>query len=276
MDLEIETLLPLPRSPPSSLSILAPQNTTIHKQSNSELLSDSANNSNNHSEPPSNSTSSNPQVELSSNLVCLVISIWIPSPHLRDQDLNPPTNNAYFHHLANYYEAHLRYLNSLTGPSLCWTNLIRGLLNNSTWTHRWASMMTDAIAYSLPTPQSRGTIQILQLQNFYLMPPLRLPLLHPPYNSFPLQPIPIRSMVRHVPQPLPLSHIPLHCQGTIVDVYENQSLTMLASPPQRMEELLVSVSSFLKYKTGTLDYRLIFSPTKFTNFYNRRNKPSQL
>lgn len=173
-------------------------------------------------------------------------------------------NDACFFHLENFYEAHLHYPTPLTGPTLCWTNLMRGLLNNSTWTHSWANMMTNAIANSLSNLEARQTILNLLHQNFFLAPPPRLPLSHPPHNPFPLQPIPISPVINPVPLPLPISHVPIHRRGTIIEVYGNQSLTILSSPPPCATELLVSVASYLKYETRRLDYRLTFNPSAFS------------
>lgn len=149
----------------------------------------------------------------------------------------------------------------MTGPTLCWLNLLRGLFNNSSWTHYWAVMMNNTIAMSLENPLSTQTMLNLQQQNFLLTPPLRLPSAHPPHNAFPLQPIPISSIVRPVPPPLPLSHIPIHTKGTSIEIYRTQSLTFLTTAPPQTSQLDVSVESSLKYETGTINYRLLFNPS---------------
>lgn len=72
-------------------------------------------------------------------------------------------------------------------------------------------------------------------------------------------------IVRTVPQPLPIAHVPLHIRGTIVDIYGNQSLTVMTSAPTRTIELVVFVTCFLKYESGMLDYREFFTPISFLN-----------
>lgn len=86
-----------------------------------------------------------------------------------------PLNDACLYQLANLYEAHLHYPNPQTSLTPCWTNLIRGLLNNYTWTHCWANMLTNAIAKTMTNSKTRQIMMNLLQQNFFLTPLLRLP-----------------------------------------------------------------------------------------------------
>lgn len=103
------------------------------------------------------------------------------------------------------------------------------------------------------------------------MPPLRLPLVRPPHNLFPVAPFLFNSIIRPIPYPLPQPHLPIHRRGTIIDEYENQSLTLPQSPLPRATELLASVTSFLKYETGTLDYLLFFLRSAFLSLARNHN-----
>lgn len=93
------------------------------------------------------------------------------------------------------------------------------------------------------------------------------------HNYFPIYPMPLSPVTRPVPQPLPISHVPLHRRGTILDIYGTMSLTMLTSPPPRMTQIpcLHHVMCCLKYEVGTLDYHLIFAPKSF--IYTSKNHP---
>lgn len=43
------------------------------------------------------------------NLLCLVIPIQIPPPHLRDLDNSSPLSDSNYHHLLDLYETYLHY-----------------------------------------------------------------------------------------------------------------------------------------------------------------------
>lgn len=104
------------------------------------------------------------------HLMCLVIPIWISPSHLRDTNNNPPTDNNTFFLLSNLYETYLHYPTSSTSANLCWLNLMRGLLNNATWTTTWANLMHNVLSNSLSNNQSRHTLQNLQLRNIPMTP----------------------------------------------------------------------------------------------------------
>lgn len=72
-----------------------------------------------------------------------------PPLHLRDTDNNPVIDDNTFFLLSNLYETYLHYPTSSTGMTLCWLNLLRGILNNASWTSVWADLMHNAISNSL-------------------------------------------------------------------------------------------------------------------------------
>lgn len=51
------------------------------------------------------------------------------------------------------------------------------------------------------------------------------------------------------------------------DVYGDQSLTFLTSPPPRTTKLVISITYFLKLESGTLDYKVTFTPISFLNSF---------
>lgn len=206
------------RPPPSSNPPIAPNNSPSLSQTTTPTPSSP--------NAPLNNSLSHLQ---NHNLICLVIPIELPPHLLRDTYINLPQNDANFYQLTNLYESYLHYPSTSSGQTLCWINLLRGLLNNATWTSTCAIMMHEAATDSVTSIQTRNLLLNLQTQNLLMIPPPRSSFQAHPLINFPLSQFPVSWIVRPVPQPLLLSHVPLHCRGTIINIY-GESLTLLTSP----------------------------------------------
>lgn len=68
------------------------------------------------------------------------------SPKIPRHRHQPPPQDMRLHHLSNLYESHLQHPTSQMEITLIWTNLMRGLLNNSSWVHAWSYLMNTTLS----------------------------------------------------------------------------------------------------------------------------------
>lgn len=140
-------------------------------------------------------------------LTCLIIPIRIPPSQLRDLDNNPPSRDRRFHHLSNLFKSYQNHSTQNHGQTLIWLNLMRGLLNNSSWLCAWIFLMNRALLNQYQNPLLRNALNNLANWNFLLLPPPRSQNLTQTHNRFPLFPShpPINSPrePRSPPNPAP-------------------------------------------------------------------------
>lgn len=140
-----------PRINQDQTRLLMPLSPTSHLNTNTPF------NSPTHSSNPNTLNQPNPEI------ICLVIPLRAPINLLQDMDNSPPLPNNAFHQLANLYELYLHYPTSTKGPTLCWMNLTRGILNNASWTTHWAQLVHRALSKSLLNQQQQITLHNLQI-----------------------------------------------------------------------------------------------------------------
>lgn len=138
--------------------------------------------------------------------------------HLRrDTDNNPPPSDLRFNHLLNLYQAYQNHPTNETRITLTWLNLLRGLLNNSSWTLAWVHLMSISLTENQTSERSITIMNHLRSQPILLLPPPRTLNKTPFYNWFPLVPrVDLAENLREIHKPPNPAHIELEAQGSVV------------------------------------------------------------
>lgn len=185
-----------------------------------------------------------------------------PTPHQQDIDNNPPPNDICFHHLNNLYLYYQNNPTTVTGTTLIWINLLRGILNNSLWVLAWRHLMTAALIQTNQNNSTRNIMLHLQLNNIMILPPPRTINQAHRYKWFPLNPTnsmpnTLRDLI-HAPNP---AYIVVENSGTMVELRGDQYLVVVLTPYPLHAQLDVYAMSSLNLETRGTDHSLAFYPS---------------
>lgn len=127
--------------------------------------------------PPIPVSPTYPQNQMTLLVILLTIPVRIPPPLQCDTDSNPSLMDIRLHHLLNLsiYQAYQDNPSHEIGIiTLVWLNLLRGLLNNSSWAPAWSHLMNIVLVETQPTERSRTIMNFLRSQAILMLPPPRI------------------------------------------------------------------------------------------------------
>lgn len=176
-------------------------------------------------------------------VTCLVIPIRLPLPHHLDTNNNPPPQGRHLHHLANLYKAFQNNPSKYSGVTLIWLNLLRGILNNSSWVTTWSYLMNSALLNS--TQNERARIAMNQLSNSP----------GPSIQLVPSTPLPTSQQYdqRTPPCPKPNSHRNMYT-GNNIKMKGDQPLATTLTPHPLLAQMHACITYSLNLATRNIDY----------------------
>ncbi|KAF7821806.1 reverse transcriptase [Senna tora] len=231
--------------PPQNDNLLPPSISSSSPKTKNETISEC--------QPPPNSdstrTSSTGPTKSTSPTTPLPLPSISPRPHhasnsyqtprgwQRYRDSHPPPQDQREIFLNALYNTYLTYPSHHSGLTLIWLNLLRGILNNSSWLHFWVQMMNEAYVTS-SQPDLAQEHADLNERHLYIVPPPRFRRTDLSYNWFPIHPLP-----------------------------QNLSLNETARPPIPSTIFLPPTAvaytlSCLRFETRTLNYQLKLTPSE--------------
>lgn len=189
----------------------------------------------------------------------LVISIRWVEQHFSDTNHRAPPLDRRDYQLQNLYEAYLDHPSRTTSMMLMWINLLRGILNESSWLPCWVHLMNLAYSSSLESHSQILQEEQLRQRNVYLIPPpMRQPTPRVQLVSLNLH----RRLTRFLSNLVTLDQ---DFEGVTAKLFENQDHGAAWDIPREVGELDVCTTCCLNDNTGTLNYFVDKHPT-FTLF----------
>lgn len=144
--------------------------------------------------------------------------------------------------------------------TLIWINLLRGLLNNSTWIHCWASLLGLAYINNIRNNHTRLVAMQLRQNHTFVLPSPRFNN-QLQYNWFPAPPPPPNPLLTDLHASPLLHNFIFPLSGIDITLIGSQNHYASFIGPHHLVETYIDIDCCLNIDTGTVYYNLHINPS---------------